>query len=361
MVIMTSNISGINIRINKAFKLRLNRSFVAIVSFIFLLWSIRSFLLICFTPSEVFNIPLRSITDIVAATISVVISFRIKEDSHTNSTSKKANVNKFYIYGSLFLLIVLAFGGVILWSQIQSAMDKHYYENHKIEFKVVEHDEIQKSKVYSSVTRIQSALETLRNRHQIFASGAPLKELHLYANHDSFIKQTGSTSDTAALFYPQTTGIYMPADIYLTQPETILHEVMHSFIYEISGKSNEEIPLWFHDGYAQYSSMNWLDLTDKRVRIKFSLWEEKPKDLQVSAFLLYRSQYPSDFKLKELFYKSSFAFVDYLESRTNSNLFTQTLFDISRGKSFSIVINEKVGNNLDSLYYTWVNQITGLE
>jgi hypothetical protein len=254
-------------------------------------------------------------------------------------------------------------GGRLLYIQIQSAFDKRWCENHSIEFNIIKHDEIEEYRVDRSVRRIQESLESFRNQYPINTSGTPLKELHLYANHDSFIAQTGSDNNTAAFFSLRSgvPGIYMPANLYFMQPEAILHEAMHSYVYEIFGESYGEIPLWLHDGYAQYLSMNWSDLIDKRVRTKLFLWKNKPKDLQAPAFLLYCSQYPSDTKTKDLFYKSSFAFVDFLESRTNDNLFTQILYDTSRGKPCNTTIKESMGIDLDSLYFNWVKLNTGLE
>ena len=276
--------------------------------------------------------------------------------------TKKASIKKRILYYALLFVVVLALlGGRLLYIRIQSAFDKRYCENHRIEFVIIKHDEIEESRVYRSVRIIQNTLETFRNHYQLNASGTPLKELHLYANHDSFIKQTMSENDTAAFFDWRVPAIYMPADLYFMQPEAVLHEAMHSFMYEILGESYLEVPLWLHDGYAQYFSMNWADLIDNRIQTKSFLWKNKPRDLQEPYFLLYRREYPADPKTKGLFYKSSFAFVDFLESRTDDNLFTQILYDISRGRPYNIVIKENIGADVGSLYYSWVKMNTGLQ
>lgn len=334
---------------------------MATLIFLILLATITYILLAFLMPNVVFNIVLRSTTEIICAIVAVMLSFRIKEDVFLRKQLNKETNRKIYIYA--FLIIVLMFGGVFVYSRIQSSNDKQYYESHSIEFSVIEHDEVKETMVYANVRRIHSSLEALRSGYSIDAVGVSLKEIHLYANHDSFIRQTGASEDTAAFFRFRdgVPAIYLPANLYLIQPESILHEVMHSFVYEVIGESFREIPLWLHDGYAQYASTSWYDLIEERIKTKSSLWYDKPQELQEPTFILYRSNYPSDPKSKKLFYQTSFAFVDFLELKTSHNLFPQILNDTSKGKPFNLTISEILGISLDSLYYEWIKLNTGLE
>lgn len=248
---MTSNTPRIDSRSSSALKLILIRAFIAICLFILLL-SLTTSILLCFLmPNVVFNAVLRPATYVILATISVIFSFRLlKQDILIRLLTKKPNTKKPRLYYLLLFVVMLAvfgglLGGRLLYIQIQSAFDKRWCENHSIEFNIIKHDEIEEYRVDRSVRRIQESLESFRNQYPINTSGTPLKELHLYANHDSFIAQTGSDNNTAAFFSLRSgvPGIYMPANLYFMQPEAILHEAMHSYVYEIFGESYGEIPL----------------------------------------------------------------------------------------------------------------------
>ena len=358
---MTISKLRINSKISVALKLKIFRAFFAVFSFCILLSLITQILLIFLMPNVVFNAILRPITEIILAIISIIISFRIKDDIFTSVQTRKTHTKKYMPLVLLFLLVGVLLGGRLLCIRVRAEDDKRWFEDHSVEFAVIKHDEIDESRVMRSARKIQETLEGFRNQYQTSKSGTPLRELNLYANHDSFTQQTMSDNNTAAFFDPRGPSIYMPADLYFMQPEAILHETMHSFMYEILGEKFREIPLWFHDGYAQYFSMNWLDLIGKRVQTKLFLWENKPNDLQAIDFLLNRYVYPTDSTKKDLFYKSSFAFVDFLESRTGNKFYIQVLNDMLNGRSFNIAVNERAGISLNSIYFDWVTLNTGLE
>jgi hypothetical protein len=347
--------------INSNIKLWIYRVVIGIAIFLFLFYIVQNMLLIFLMPNFVYNPVVQLITGVIIALIAFIISIRVKENSFKPRQTKKQNVKKFYLF--LFLFFILMMCGTIVYLKIKSANDKSYYQSHNVEFSIIKHDEIQDTKLYANVKIIQTTIDSLRNRYQINPHGTPLKELHLYANHESFVKQTGKPNDTAAFFSLQSgiPCIYLPSDLYLQQPELLLHETMHSFMYEVLGESYREIPLWFHDGYSQYSSLSWLNLLDKRVQTRQSLWRTKPKNLLESSFLLTRFNYPSDSITRDLFYNASFAFTDYIELKSSNNLFVEVLYAMSAGDSFDEIINEQFDIGIEVLYYEWVKTITGLE
>lgn len=355
------NLSNFTLRSKISLGKVLLLTLITILLFFILDNLVTSILLVFLMPNLVFNPILRPITWIVLAAISISIAFLFRDIRFTREQKNVSGIKRFLPLGLFVLLMLVLMGGRLLCIRVQADDDKRWFEDHDVEFTVIKHDEIEESRVERSARKIQETLEGFRNQYQSSKSGTPLRELHLYANHDSFTQQTMSDNNTAAFFDPSGPSIYMPADLYFMQPEAILHETMHAFMYEILGGKFREIPLWFHDGYAQYFSMNWLDLIDKRVQTKLFLWDNKPNDLQAIDFLLNRYVYPTDSTKKDLFYKSSFAFVDFLESTTGNKFYVQVLKDMLNGRSFNVAVNERAGISLHSIYFDWVTLSTGLE
>ncbi len=337
------------------------RAFLAVFVFYFLWFIVNYTLLIFLMPKMVFSLPLRLILDLALAILALYFTRKVRILARQNQgNSRKLNTKKLAFVS--FLIMVVFFGGLIGYYRIQSIKDEQYVKTHVISFNAIKHGNVPASQYYSTIKRVQSTLDSLRAQYKATPLGTPLKEIDLYPDHDTFVIDTGITSTTVAFFQVVNGNptIFIPVDLFLIQPESIAHEVMHAFMYEELGNDYLNIPLWFHDGMAQLYSFSGMNLVDQRVKTNVGLWSEKPNVLLSPDFILNRLNYPGDDESIYLFYSASFSLTDFLNSKDNRHLFTDIVVEMSKGISFDEAFKNVTHGDVEKTYYDWVNQCTGL-
>ncbi|MBA4383475.1 MAG: hypothetical protein C0410_01945 [Anaerolinea sp.] len=127
----------------------------------------------------------------------------------------------------------------------------------------------------------------------------------------------------------------------------IPHEMMHVLEYKLAGESYSNIPAWLNEGLATSAEL-YPDPDLQRVL----------NESQVSGSLLSISSlcdgFPQDAKTAQLAYAQSTSFVNYLNGRFGSQIFSKLIENAASGQTCESAINSAVSVSLADLEKDWL-------
>ncbi len=127
----------------------------------------------------------------------------------------------------------------------------------------------------------------------------------------------------------------------------IPHELMHVIEYTLAGASYSAIPAWLTEGLATSVEL-YPDPDLQRIL----------NDAQASGSLLTFSSlcdgFPQDAKTAQLAYAQSASFVNYLNGRFGSEIFTQLIQNTASGQTCANAVNSAVNVPFDQLEKDWI-------
>jgi hypothetical protein len=127
----------------------------------------------------------------------------------------------------------------------------------------------------------------------------------------------------------------------------IPHELMHVLEYKLAGASYSAIPAWLNEGLATSVEL-YPDPDLQRVL----------NDAQTSGSLLPMASlcdgFPQDAKTAQLAYAQSASFVNYLNGRFGSPIFTQLIENAASGQTCANAVNSAADVPLDQLEKDWI-------
>jgi hypothetical protein len=127
----------------------------------------------------------------------------------------------------------------------------------------------------------------------------------------------------------------------------IPHELMHVLEYKLAGASYSDIPAWLNEGLATSVEL-YPDPDLQRIL----------NDAHASESLLPLSElcagFPQDAKNAQLAYAQSASFVNYLNGRFGSSVFTKLIENAASGQTCANAVNSAVDVPLDQLEKDWI-------
>lgn len=127
----------------------------------------------------------------------------------------------------------------------------------------------------------------------------------------------------------------------------IPHELMHIHVYKLAGASYSAIPVWLNEGLATSVEL-YPDPDLQRVL----------NEAQTNGTLLSISSlcdgFPQDAKTAQLAYAQSASFVNYLNGRFGSQIFTKLIENAASGQTCAHAVNAAVDVPLDQLEKDWI-------
>ena len=127
----------------------------------------------------------------------------------------------------------------------------------------------------------------------------------------------------------------------------IPHELMHVLEYQLAGASYSAIPAWLNEGLATSVEL-YPDPDLQRVLV----------DAQTSGSLLSISSlcdgFPQDAKTAQLAYAQSASFVNYLNGRFGTQIFTKLIENSASGQNCASAVNAAADVSLEQLEKDWI-------
>ncbi len=127
----------------------------------------------------------------------------------------------------------------------------------------------------------------------------------------------------------------------------IPHELMHVLEYKLAGSSYSAIPAWLNEGLATSVEL-YPDPDLQRVL------NEAHKDGTLLSISSLCNGFPKDAKTAQLAYAQSSSFVNYLNGRFGSQIFTKLIENAASGQTCANAVNASVDVSLDQLEKDWI-------
>jgi hypothetical protein len=128
----------------------------------------------------------------------------------------------------------------------------------------------------------------------------------------------------------------------------IPHEIIHILEYKLAGESYSAIPAWLSEGLATSVEL-YPDPDLQRV-----LHEAETSGSLLSISSLCDS-FPQDAKTAQLAYAQSLSFVNFLNGRFGSQVFTKLIENAASGQTCTNAVSAATGVTLDQLEKDWID------
>lgn len=127
----------------------------------------------------------------------------------------------------------------------------------------------------------------------------------------------------------------------------IPHELMHVLEYKLAGASYSAIPAWLNEGLATAVEL-YPDPDFQRVL------NEAHTDGTLLSISSLCDGFPQDAKTAQLAYAQSASFVNYLNGRFGTQIFTKLIENAASGQTCTNVVNAAAEVSLDQLEKDWI-------
>jgi tetratricopeptide (TPR) repeat protein len=140
--------------------------------------------------------------------------------------------------------------------------------------------------------------------------------------------------------------------------DTLSHEFTH---YILSAKSNNNVPLWLHEGIAKYLESRWRENREYlNPLMKTVLASGLSQDYMVSL----EAMMPSLAKLKtaeevQLAYAEVATMVDYMIELKGEEILADITEDFSKELSIDTILENRLGKNLEEFQKSWKSYVKG--
>jgi len=299
---------------------------------------------------------------LLALTAFVYRIYRILSSKLTRRGSERPHLrNKRKVVLDIILVVLLCLAITSgMWAHDRSVRNNQLLDAHQ-HFSVVIHGDVSEQRVNNTLIELEKQLSRLRSKYKPTNTYSIIK-VELYTDYEQ-LKEETSGSEWAGAFVIFESGkpvIHLPAEqggnFFTRLPATTTsgHELTHVVMHELVGPElMATIPLWFHEGLAEYESKRGFQNSGKRVLTRLSLWLCKSKVLDNDPIILHA---PTSSETSIIFYSASYEFVDYIVSKHGGDTPQRILNDmVVQGKSFEDAFRDEVGSTLDETYQRWVS------
>lgn len=127
----------------------------------------------------------------------------------------------------------------------------------------------------------------------------------------------------------------------------IPHEIIHILEYKLAGESYSAIPAWLSEGLATSVEL----YPDPDLQRVLHEAETSGSLLSISSLC---DGFPQDAKTAKLAYAQSASFINYLNGRFGSQIFTNLIKNAASGQTCKNTVNAATGITLDQLEKDWI-------
>ena len=259
----------------------------------------------------------------------------------------------------IFILALIALAILLGLRFHKSAQDSALLGRAQQHFSVIAHEPVSRQRVESTLIELEGEYAQLRERYELSIAGSPI-EINLYPNvrqYELATKKTGSLGYTTCSEYGPI--IYLPVEysddqsseqFFQSTPE---HEMVHAVICDLIGLQRANtVPLWFHEGLAEYESLKGMSNVLERLGYRWYLWRHKSERMLVDEFM---SATSIDLgPQRRVFIGSYYEFMRYLTNKFGEQSPWNILKKVAQGETFDMAFKHVTNSDLTHEYEEWL-------
>ena len=220
------------------------------------------------------------------------------------------------------------------------------------------------SRVERTLAEFERARRHLVSQWSIREVGQPIS-LHLYRSSREYTASTGvSWAGGHARCFDDGVTIGVPleqaSNVFDNSPpsRTPLHEMVHATMCQKSGRRQfYSIPLWFHEGMAEFYEHEGLKQLPRRVAKRLWVWLKRQDLLIPDEFCTYNYVAEGPRTEISLFYRTTLEFVRSLEAGHGMHTFHTLVDRVASGHAFEDSLYDHFGGSCQELYTEWVQSL----
>ena len=171
--------------------------------------------------------------------------------------------------------------------------------------------------------------------------------VYLYPDRVSFARAAGVRRDDSIVGLAQARVIRVDASGAFADVERVLaHEMVHVFIARRLYGNTPRIPLWMHEGMAQFFSGDW----DQN---SLSLLQDAVPDGALFPLKEIESRFPADQRGRAIAYAQSYSIVEYIARQFSPESLQDLIGEVRRGRRFDIAVLYSLGREMDEVEREW--------
>lgn len=171
--------------------------------------------------------------------------------------------------------------------------------------------------------------------------------IYLYPDRVSFAQAAGVRRDDSIVGLAQARMIHVDESGAFADVERVLaHEMVHVFIARRLYGNTPRIPLWMHEGMAQYFSGDW----DQN---SLSLLQEAVPDGALFPLKEIESSFPSDQRGRAIAYAQSYSIVEYIAREFSPESLQDLIDEARQGRRFEVAVLYSLGREVDEIERDW--------
>ena len=218
------------------------------------------------------------------------------------------------------------------------------------------------AKVERTLAEFERARSHLADKWQVPTSVSPIslylfRDIGEYKAHTATFGREWSGGYTSCQDRSVTIGVPLEDASNVFEEsrasQTPQHEMVHAIWCQRLGLSYfSSIPLWFHEGMAQwYAGEGWGQFPQRTLN-RWSVWIGRGSLLSATEFCSYISGgSPDEIKL---LYEISWEFIRSLESSHGIQSLNAVVEDVGAGKTFDDSLRYRFGGSCSELYIIWL-------
>lgn len=312
-----------------------------------------------FMPGQIFSLKILIPVIIISLAIALLTSIKthhLKKEADGKRILRKRNKKKLFIYLTLWILISSA--AIFIWWRIDTSINESLLSDAQKQFEIVNHGDVSKQRVDNTLIELERQIIRLRDKYEPTDTYETIKA-EIYQSVSQLRRETSREKAFAFITFEHGKPIiHLPAEQsgnfftgrhFTTNPG---HELTHLVVYELlEPKQIKVVPLWFHEGVAVYESLKGFQNYRMRVCARFSLWQNRSIILDKKEVILEARDYPSE--NADIFYLTSFEFVDYLVSNYGQDTIPNILSMLKKETQFEKAFLNEVGYTIEEIYLKW--------
>ncbi len=141
-------------------------------------------------------------------------------------------------------------------------------------------------------------------------------------------------------------GAAIESRLFSPMGVTLRHEIAHLLVGEAERRGRHEVPLWFNEGVAVWSS-------GKLPRYDVRAYRRAVASGQLRPVEQLKHRFPSDPRQRGIAYEQSESVVRYIADRHGAAAVRRILQGVASGRSFPAAVRDAIGQTVAALEADW--------
>ncbi len=209
-----------------------------------------------------------------------------------------------------------------------------------------------KSASVASKTATSAEKWYIRLSDKLGFSPGGVTPVYLYPDRAAFSDATGVGRAETIVGIAQAHVIRVDASgVYADVEQILAHEMVHVFIVRRLHGYTSRLPLWFHEGLAQYLTDDWSEADQQVLGDAVSSGEIRDLASITTSF-------PRDQKGREIAYAESYSIVGYIARRYTLQALRDLVTETKQGRPFDVACLYSLGTEPDVLEREWRDSLS---